>query len=125
MAPTNESPPCVIPMPKAKPTQVIVHRIELQSKERDALDALVAGQTVKNVVVPVAVVGGVGAAGYLGYKALKEAYDWGEDIVDNLLDEYTEYKEKVETVAKVSGDVAEKIPGPLGNFYRVGKWLFT
>jgi hypothetical protein len=56
---------------------------------------------------------------------LKEAYDWGEDIVDNLVDEYTEYKEKVETVAKVSGNAVEKIPGPIGNFYRVGKWLFT
>jgi len=112
-------------MPKAKPTQVIVHRIELQEKERDALDALVAGQTVKNVVVPVAVVGGVGAAGYLGYKALKEAYDWGEDLVDELIDEYKEYKGKVVKVAEVSGNVAEKQPGPIGNFYRLGKWLVS
>lgn len=86
MAPTNESPPCVIPMPKAKPTQVIVHRIELQEKERDMLEAVVVGQTVKNVVVPVAVAGGVGMAGYLGYKGLKEAYDWGEDFFDNWQD---------------------------------------
>ena len=73
-------------MPKAKPTQVIVHRIELQEKEREALEALVTGQTVKNVVVPVAVAGGVGMAGYLGYKGLKEAYDWGEDFFDNWHD---------------------------------------
>jgi len=59
-------------MPKAKPTQVIVHRIELQEKERDALEAYIAGNTVKNVVIPTAAIAGVGAAGYLGYKALKE-----------------------------------------------------
>ena len=50
------------------------------------LEAVVAGQTVKNVVVPVAVAGGVGMAGYLGYKGLKEAYDWGEDFFDNWHD---------------------------------------
>ena len=73
-------------MPKAKPTQVIVHRIELQEKERDALEALVVGNTVKNVVVPVALTAGVGAASYLGYKGLKQAYDWGEDFFDNWQD---------------------------------------
>ena len=83
---TDQSTPCVIPMPKAKPTQVIVHRIELQEKERDMLEAVVVGQTVKNVVVPVAVAGGVGMAGYLGYKGLKEAYDWGEDFFENWQD---------------------------------------
>jgi hypothetical protein len=60
-------------MPKAKPTQVIVHRIELQEKERDALEAIVTGQTVKNVVVPVVAGGAVVSASYLSYKALKAA----------------------------------------------------
>ena len=78
-------------MPKAKPTQVIVHRIELQSKEREALEALVVGQTVKNVVVPAAVGAAVVSASYLSYKALKQAYDWGEDIVDTIPDLYEKY----------------------------------
>ncbi len=69
-------------MPKAKPTQVIVHRIELQEKERDALEAIVAGQTVKNVVVPVVAGTAVASASYLSYKALKASYDWGDDAVD-------------------------------------------
>ena len=112
-------------MARAKPTHVIIHRIELQEKEREYMEQVVAGQTVKNIVVPVAVVGGVGAAGYLGYKALNAAYDWGDDVVDDLKREYTEHKEKVETAAKVSGIYLERSPGPLGNFYRVGKWLFT
>jgi len=37
-------------MPKAKPTQVIVHRIELQQSERDALEAALAGRFVTNAV---------------------------------------------------------------------------
>ena len=73
-------------MPKRKPDQVITHRIELQSKEREALEALVIGQTAKNLVIPVAVVAGVGTASYIGYKAAKAAYGWGEDIVDGVQD---------------------------------------
>ena len=73
-------------MPKAKPTQVVVHRIELQEKEREALDAYVAGQTVKNVVLPATLAVGVGVAGFVGYKAAKSAYNWGQDAFDDLKD---------------------------------------
>ena len=37
-------------MPKAKPTQVIVHRLELQQTERDTLEAALAGKFVTNAV---------------------------------------------------------------------------
>ena len=37
-------------MPKAKPTQVIVHRLELQETERSALEAALAGNFVTNAV---------------------------------------------------------------------------
>jgi hypothetical protein len=37
-------------MPKAKPTQVIVHRIELQQSERDALEAALLGRFATNAV---------------------------------------------------------------------------
>ena len=37
-------------MPKAKPTQVIVHRIELQETERATLEAALAGNFVTNAV---------------------------------------------------------------------------
>lgn len=43
-------------MPKARPDQVIVHRLELQSTERDALEAALAGRFVTN---------GIGALGTL------------------------------------------------------------
>jgi len=71
-------------MPKAKPTQVIVHRIELQEKERDMLETYTVGKTVSNLLIPVAVTAGVGAAAYIGYKAFKEITGWGEDIIDEF-----------------------------------------
>ena len=37
-------------MPKATPDQVIVHRLELQQTERDALEAALAGRFVTNAV---------------------------------------------------------------------------
>tara|TARA_Y100000401_G_C8310097_1_gene219242 strand:- start:220 stop:909 length:690 start_codon:yes stop_codon:yes gene_type:complete len=37
-------------LPKAKPTQVIVHRIELQQSERDALEAALLGRFATNAV---------------------------------------------------------------------------
>jgi hypothetical protein len=71
-------------MPKAKPDQVVVHRIELQEKEREMLEAYVGGTVVKNAVVPLSIAAGVGTAGYLAYKSLKAAYGWTEDIVEDI-----------------------------------------
>ncbi len=63
-------------MPKAKPTQVIVHRIELQEKERDMLEVYVAGKTVRNMVEPVVAVAGA----YVAYKTAFALHDWGDDV---------------------------------------------
>ncbi len=112
-------------MARAKPTHVIIHRIEMQEKEREYMETYLAGKTVQNIVVPAAITAGVAGAGYLGYKALNAAYEWGDDVVDDLKREYTEHKEQIETTAKASGVAAEKMPGPLGNFFRVGKFLFS
>ena len=71
-------------MPKAKPTQVIVHRIELQEKERDLLESVVVGNTVKNIGQGVALPAAVVAGSYLSYKGLKAAYGWGEDLIDEI-----------------------------------------
>ena len=48
------------------------------------LDVLVAGQTAKNLLIPVAVVAGVGTASYIGYKAAKAAFGWAEDIPEKI-----------------------------------------
>ena len=63
-------------MPKAKPTQVIVHRIELQEKEREFLAAMTAAQSMKNI--------GIAAAGasvpFLGFMSYKAWLSWkGQD----------------------------------------------
>ena len=71
-------------MPKRKPDKVVVHRIELQEKERQMLQVGVIGKTVSNLLIPVGVITGVGAASYIGYKYFKSLSDWGEDIVDEL-----------------------------------------
>jgi len=71
-------------MPKAKPTQVIVHRIELQEKEREMLELVTGARVVRDVVTPLAIAGGVGAASYVSYKALKAATGWTEDVMDPI-----------------------------------------
>ena len=71
-------------MPKAKPSSVVVHRIELQETEREALQTLVVGHTVRGVVLPAAIVGGVIAATYIGYKSAKAFFNWGNDAIDDF-----------------------------------------
>lgn len=67
-------------MPRSKPTEVFVHRIEFSPKEREWVEAYMAAQTVKNLVVPAA----AGAGVYVAYKAARAAYGWTEDIVDKV-----------------------------------------
>ena len=82
------------------------------------LEAVVAGQTVKNVVIPVAVAGGVGAAGYLGYKTLKEMYGWTEDIIQDWVDEFN--KDPRVKAAKLTAEY-----GPAGGIVRGFKWFLS
>ena len=105
-------------MARAKPTHVIIHRIELQEKEREYMEQMVAGQTVKNIVVPAAIVGGIGAAGYLGYKTLKEMYGWTEDIIQEWVDEY-------KNDPKVQGAKFAAEYGPAGGIVRGFKWFLS
>ena len=72
----------MITMPKAKPTHVFVHRIELQEKERELIEPLILSKAVNNVALPVA----AGAAVYVGYKATKAAFGWAEDLFDGVRD---------------------------------------
>ena len=64
-------------MPKAKPTQVIVHRIELQEKERDMLETFVVGKTVNNLLEPAIALGAV----WVTYKAAKATHSFVDDEV--------------------------------------------
>ena len=69
-------------MPKAKPTQVIVHRIELQEKEREYLETLQTTQSYKNM----AIAGTAVAASTLGYLGYKGWMKWRLDEEASILD---------------------------------------
>ena len=71
-------------MPKARPTQVIVHRIELQEKERELIEAITTTQTMKNLAYAGAAVG-ITAVGYLGWKTFHEVKTGDEASIFNLL----------------------------------------
>ena len=67
-------------MPKAKPTQVFVHRIELQEKEWEMLETAVSAKAVRNLLEPAI----AGVTAYVAYKSGRALYDWGEDIFDGV-----------------------------------------
>ena len=84
-------------MPKPKPTEVIVHRIDLQPSVKDSMDAFLIGKTVTNLVAAagsvVAALGpalGVIATWWLADRAIDEVVDTltgafkkkGEEIVE-------------------------------------------
>ena len=71
-------------MPKAKPTQVFVHRIELQEKEREYLETLQMAQTIKNLGFTAAALGITGV-GYLAWKTFHEVWTNEEPSIFNVL----------------------------------------
>jgi hypothetical protein len=69
----------MVDMPKSKPSLqggVIVHRIELQSKEREMLESLVLTKSINNIMWPV--VGAGSAVG--GFWLANEIYGQGADF---------------------------------------------
>jgi hypothetical protein len=75
-------------MPKAKPTQIIVHRIEAGTWEREQLLRPVAdvAQTANQIrsygiaAIPVVLAGGV----YVAWKIGKSAYGWIDSLKDDI-----------------------------------------
>jgi len=106
----------VIIMPKAKPTQVIVHRVELQEKERDMLEVAVGAKVAKELGQTTAIIAGVGAASWLAYKSLKPN-GWAEDFVDEVK----------KTPAYAFGQVAAAQPQgrTFSTLIKLSNWLFT
>jgi hypothetical protein len=84
-------------MPKSKPSQVIVHRIELQETERAALEAALAGRFVTNGVSAIgSVLTGIGSmlvpfagvltaigAAYIAEKGIEKAIESVGTITEN------------------------------------------
>ena len=101
-------------MPKAKPTQVIVHRIELQEKEREYLEALQTTQSIKNLGYTAAAVS-VPLLGFMSYKAFKL---WAGQEEGTILDIFTnEGRDKIQENFKEDGFWKTYLPvlfDPLG-----------
>ena len=99
-------------MPKAKPSQVIVHRIELQESEREMLELAVAGNVATNAVSAAgAVFSGIGsmlspfapafgalAAMWIGDRTLDAVREDGERRKQVIEDEYAESKPIYDTI---------------------------
>jgi hypothetical protein len=98
-------------MPKRRADVLHGVRIELNKKERELLEAVAVGNTIKNVGMGVGIPVAVVAASYLSYKSLKEAWQWGEDIVTGIPTYYEKLQESItgEDAPPVEGTVLENV----------------
>ena len=83
-------------MPKAKPTQIITHRIELGQYERDRLGPFIESKAVANNLqsAGIAIAGlGVVAGAYAAYKIGHSLYGWADDIYDGIRENMRKAKE--------------------------------
>ena len=116
-------------MPKAKPDQVIVHRIELQETERATLEAALAGKFVTNAAMAAGnLLNGVGAAlapfsGVLSAMAAVWIADrsWDE-LKEGVLDPIVESVNQ-HHIDRYAGDYAE-IVAWLNASYSMTGWGF-
>lgn len=84
-------------MPKAKPTQVIVHRMDMQPSVKDSLDAFLLGKTATNAVSAVGSVlapfGGAitaFAAAWIAKEGWEAVYDWFDKTMQGKGDDWVE-----------------------------------
>ena len=116
-------------MPKAKPDQVVVHRIELQDTERDLLSGLVAATQFKRIAAPVVkllndVTGTVtllaliGASGLLAGISFIFIFDPEAitDPIEQFLGQYREAKEQAIAAGEVYGSAAGPLRGIIDLF---------
>jgi len=74
-------------MPKAKPTHVIVHRIELQEKERELIEPFVKAKEVEQFAKSAAMVGGAAALGvgaYVAWWVTDSMFGWMDNAKDKI-----------------------------------------
>jgi len=83
-------------MPKRKPDEVIVHRIELQETERHALEMAAASYSFRNIANPIIALINDNTslmliltivAGYLGFKWIPPKVEEGIDIITDFKDQ--------------------------------------
>jgi len=74
-------------MPKAKPTHVIVHRIELQEKERELLEPFVKTKEVEQYAKSAAMIGAAGALGvgaYVAWWVTDSMFGWMDNAKEKI-----------------------------------------
>jgi 16S rRNA U1498 N3-methylase RsmE len=109
-------------MPKAKPTQVIVHRIELQEKEREMLEPFVKAKEVEQYGKSVAAVGAAAALGvgaYIAWWTTDAVFGW----MDKAGDKIDAFKARVDEYDEQSdGQFSENVKriNPLGRLVMAG-----
>ena len=110
-------------MPKAKPTQVIVHRIELQESERTTLDLALAGKFATNGISAVgSVLAGVGTmlAPFSGALTALAAL-W---IADRTIEEVIEsVKDHAQKTREQAGTWITEKSGMIGYYELISAWL--
>ena len=89
-------------MPKAKPTHVIVHRIELQEKERELIEPFVKAKEVEQYGKTLATMVGAGALGvgvYVAWWTCDALFGWmgtAKDKIDAFKEQVKEYDEQTD-----------------------------
>ena len=89
-------------LPKAKPTQVIVHRIELQEREREMLEPFVKAKEVEQYGKTVAAVGAAGALGvgaWIAWWTCDTLYGW----MGTAKDKATEIRQRIKDAEEQTG----------------------
>jgi len=81
-------------MPKSKPTQVIVHRIELGQYERDVVKPLLEAEAAQGQIKAVSMAAGAAGLGFAAYTF----YKWGKSITgwtSGVIDDAKEWKDEL------------------------------
>jgi len=96
-------------MPKAKPDQVIVHRIELQEKERELLEPFAKAKEVEQygkTAATIAAAGALGVGVYVAWWTTDAMFGWMNKAGDKL----EEIKGKIDAMDEQSdGQFSEKL----------------
>jgi len=128
-------------MPQAKPTQVIVHRVELQTSERRMLEEYLEAQSTNAYINsairatgPIAIGAGIAGGIWLGVKAwagvqaaLLGPVEGAKQYIEELFAPYDEERDGTGGLDDVRGDLSES-----GNIYSevlkndtVRDWVFS
>ena len=96
-------------MPKARPTQVIVHRIELQDTEREMLETITKGKEIEQIgktASSVVMAGALGVGVYVAWWTTDAMFGWMGKAKDKL----DEVKARIDEYDEMSdGDFSKKL----------------